>query len=184
MDPILIEVNQKIQASLDHFKHELSTIRAGRANPALIENIPIEVYDTKLKLNEVGSIAAPAQNLLVVQIWDAGVMQNVIKAIQEANIGLNPSFEGQLIRLPVPPLTSERREELIKFIHQKKEELKINLRKIRQEIKEGWEDEKKAGKIGEDELERRLKILQEILDKSSAKLDELGKNKEAELSEL
>lgn len=184
MEPVLTEANQKIQGAIDHFKTELSAIRAGRANPALIENIPVEAYDTKMKLSEVGSISAPQQNLLMVQIWDAGVMQNVVKAIQEANLGLNPNFEGQIIRLPIPPLTTERREELIKIIHLKKEEAKINLRQVRQDIREGWENSKEKGEIGEDEFDRRSKILQELLDKSILNLDELGNKKQEELSQL
>jgi ribosome recycling factor len=184
MDNTLIEANQKIQTAIDHFIYGLSSIRAGRANPALIENIPVVAYDTRLKLTEVGSISAPQQNLLTVQIWDASIMQNVVKAIQEANLGLNPSFEGELIRLPIPQLTAERREELIKIIHQKKEEAKINLRQIRQDIRGDWEALKEKGEIGEDEFDRRAKILQEILDKAIVKLDDLGKSKEEELSQL
>lgn len=184
MDPVLQEASQKIQAAVDHYKHELSSIRAGRANPALIEDIPVEAYDSKLKLAEVGSIAAPQQNLLTVQIWDASIMQNVVKAIQEANLGLNPSFEGQLIRLPIPPLTTERREQLIKMIHQKKEEAKINFRQIRQDIREGWQKDMEADKFGEDEFDRRAKIFQELIDKASAQIEELGKIKEEELAEL
>lgn len=184
MDPVLTEANLKIQGAIDHYKGELSAIMAGRANPSLIENIPVEAYDTRMKLSEVASISAPQQNLLLVQIWDASIMQNIVKAIQEANLGLNPSFEGQLIRLPIPALTADRREELIKIIHQKKEEIKINFRQIRQDIREGWESLKEKGEIGEDEFDRRAKILQVLLDKSILNLDELGKNKQEELSQL
>lgn len=184
MDPVLTEANTKIQSAIDHYIHELSSIRAGRANPSLIEDIPVEVYDTKLKLSEVGSISAPQQNLLMVQIWDASIMQNVVKAIQESNLGLNPNFEGQIIRLPIPPITSERRTELIKVIHLKKEETKVSFRQIRQDVREGWEALNEKGEIGEDEFDRRSKILQELLDKSSLKIDELSKKKEEELVQL
>ncbi len=184
MDPVLQEAGQKIQAAVDHYKHELASIRAGRANPSLIEDVPVESYGTTLKLAEVGTISAPQPSLLTVQIWDASIMQNVIKAIQEANLGLNPSFEGQIIRLPIPPLTAERRVELIKIIHQKKEEAKINFRQIRQDTRAGWEEQRQNDEFGEDEWERREKILQELIDKSSTTLDDLGKNKEAELTKL
>ncbi len=103
MEPILTEPNQKIEAVIHHFKMEIASIRAGRANPALIENIPVEVYGTKMKLMEVGNISAPQPTLLTVQVWDVSILDSVIKAIQEANIGLNPSNEGTLIRLPIPP---------------------------------------------------------------------------------
>ncbi len=184
MDPALQDASQKIQAAVEHFKHELASIRAGRANPALIEDIPVECYDTKLKLTEVGTISAPQPSLLTVQIWDASIMQNVVKALQEANLGLNPSFEGQIIRLPIPPLTEDRRLELIKVVHQKKEEAKINFRQIRQDIRAGWEEHKDKDEFGEDELERREKILQDLIEKYTLEVEELGKKKEEELTKL
>lgn len=184
MDPILNEANEKIQSAIEHLKHELSSIRVGRANPAFIENIPVEAYDTRLKLMEVANISAPQPNLLTVSVWDASVVHNVVKAIQEANLGLNPSFEGQTVKLPIPPLTSERREELIKMVNQKKEEAKINLRQIRQDIRAGWQQEKANDYFGEDEAIRSEKILQELVDKSINQIDSLGKDKIEELSEL
>src|SRR3989344_8109050 len=108
MDPILTEPNTKIEAVFHHFKMEIAGIRAGRANPALIENIPVNVYGSNMKLMEVGNISVPQPSLLTVQVWDASILDKVIKAIQEANLGLNPSNEGTLIRLPIPPLTAER----------------------------------------------------------------------------
>src|SRR3989338_6659586 len=119
MDPVLTDANQKIEAALHHFKMEIAGIRAGRANPALVENVQVSVYGSMMKLNEVGNISAPQPSLLTVQVWDASILDNVIKAIQEANLGLNPSNEGGLIRLPIPPLTAERREEFIRIVHQK-----------------------------------------------------------------
>ncbi len=130
MDPVLTEPIAKIDAALNHFKMEISGIRAGRANPALIENILIEAYGSKMKLNEVGNIAAPQPSLLTVQVWDVSILSNVIKGIQEANIGLNPSNEGTLIRLSIPALTAERREEFIKLLHQRQEETRVSVRQI------------------------------------------------------
>jgi ribosome recycling factor len=133
---------------------------------------------------EVGTISAPQPTLLTVQVWDQGIMQSVVKAIQEANLGLNPSFEGQVIRLPIPPLTAERRAEFIKVVHLKMEESKVAIRQIRQDIREGWEKEKEAGEIGEDEFNRSAKILQDLIEKTSGMIDELGKAKEEELSQI
>src|SRR3972149_7205545 len=127
MDPVLTEPNSKIDAVLHHFKVEIAGIRAGRANPALIENIPVSVYGSNMKLNEVGNISAPQPTLLTVSVWDATILDKVIKAIQEANIGLNPSNEGNLIRLPIPPLTAERREEFIKLLHLKMENARVEI---------------------------------------------------------
>lgn len=184
MDPVLNEANQKIQSAIEHFKHELSSLRVGRANPSFIENIPVEAYDTKLKLMEVANISAPQPSLLTAEVWDASIVQKVVKAIQEANLGLNPSFEGQIIRLPIPPLTAERREELVKIVHTKLEETKINFRQIRQDIRAGWQGLMEKDELGEDEWQRREKILQELIEKSTQQIEELGKAKVAELSEL
>lgn len=184
MDPILTEPNTKIDALFYHFKMEIAGIRAGRANPALIENIPIEAYGSKMKLNEVGNISAPQPGLLTVQVWDAAILNNVIKGIQEANIGLNPSNEGTLIRLPIPSLTAERREEFIKILHQKIEEAHVSIRQIRQDFRNEWKKASDEGQFGEDEFFRREKILQELLDKKITGVEQLGKAKEEELTQI
>lgn len=184
MDPVLTEANDRFSQALEHLRVELSAIRAGRANPSLIENLQVPVYGGKMKLNELGTISAPQSSLLTVQVWDASIMQDVVKAIQESNLGLNPNFEGQLIRLPIPPLTAERREEFIKLAHQKMEQAKVELRQIRQDIREGWERAQKSNEFGEDEFDRRAKILQELIDKVTSEIDEMGKSKEEELTQL
>lgn len=184
MDPVLIDANSKIDAALHHFKAEIAGIRAGRANPALIENIQVEAYGGKMKLNEVGNISAPQPSLLTVQVWDASILNNAIKGIQEANIGLNPSNEGTLIRLPIPPLTAERREEFIKLLHQKLEEAHVSIRQIRQDFRNEWKKASDSGEFGEDEFFRREKILQEFIDKKTLDIDQLGKTKEEELTQI
>ncbi len=184
MDPVLTEANQRIQATLDHLKRELSLIRAGRANPTLIEEIPVEAYGTKMKLVELGTISAPQTNLLTVQVWDAAVMNGVLKALQSANLGLNPAAEGQIIRLSIPPLTAERRDEYIKLAHSKMEDVRVSIRQLRHETREEWEKAKTAGEFGEDEFDRRGKLLQELIDKVSEQIDQIGQAKEEELSQI
>ncbi len=184
MDPVLTEAQQRIQAAVDHLKRALATIRAGRANPTLIEEVPINVYGSRMKLVELGTIAAPQPSLLTVQVWDASAVQDIVKALQEANLGLNPSYEGQLIRLPIPPLTAERREEFIKLAHHKMEGVKIEIRQIRQEIRAAWEKEVELNNFGDDEFERRSKILQELIEKTSSKIEDLVKAKEEELTQV
>lgn len=184
MDPVLTGPSEKIENTIHHFKVELAGIRAGRANPSLIENIPISVYGSQMKLNEVGNISAPQPSLLTVQVWDASVLNDVIKAIQQANLGLNPSNEGTLIRLPIPPLTQERREEFIKLVHQKIEETHVVIRQVRQDFRNEWKKASEDGQFGEDELFRREKILQELIDKKIAEIESLGKAKEEELTQI
>ena len=184
MDPILTDPSQKIEDALHHLKMAIAGIRAGRANPSLIENIPVEAYGGRMKLIEVGNISAPQPTLLTVAVWDASILQNVIKAIQEANLGLNPSNEGTLIRLSIPPLTTERREEFIRLLHQKMEEARVQIRQIRQDTRQVWSKQKDEGQIGEDEFFRREKLLQELIDKKITEIDNLGKIKEEELIQI
>jgi len=184
MDPVLSEPSKKIEDALHHFKVEIAGIRAGRANPGLIENVTVQAYGSTMKMVEVGNISVPQPSLLTIQVWDASILQNVIKAIQEANLGLNPSNEGTLIRLPIPPLTQERREEFIKIVHHKIEEAKVAIRGIRQEFRSAWKNAQEANEISEDEFFRREKILQELIDKKSSEIDELGKSKEEELVQI
>lgn len=184
MDPLLTEPTQKLDAALHHFKVDIAGIRAGRANPSLIENIPVNVYGTNMKLMEVGNISAPQPSLLTVQVWDASVLDKVIKSIQEANIGLNPSNEGTLIRLPIPPLTAERREELIKMLHKKREEASVSMRQIRQDFRNEWKKLLDEDEISEDEFSRREKVLQELIDKKIVEIEDATKIKEEELTQI
>ena len=184
MDPNLTEANNKIQAAIEHLKHELATIRAGRANPTLIEDIPVSVYGTKMKLVEIGTIASPQPSLLTVNVWDASVVKDIEKAILEANLGINPSTEGQVIRLPIPPLTEERREEFVKLTNQKGEKCRVEIRQIRGEFRQKWEKEKDEKLFGEDELYRRGDLLQVLVDRSVSAVDQMVKDKEEELRQI
>lgn len=184
MDPVLTNLSQRIEETLHHFKVGIASIRAGRASPAFIENVLVEAYGTKMKLVEVSNISAPQPSLLTVQVWDESILQNVLKGIQEANLGLNPSNDGTLIRLPIPPLTAERREEFIKILHQKVEEARVAVRQIRQDFRNEWKSEQESGKFGEDEFFRREKLLQELVDKEIAEVESLGKAKEEELVQI
>lgn len=184
MDPILTTPSEKIEAALHHFKMEIAGIRAGRANPALVENLPVSVYGSTMKLVELGTISAPQPTLLTVQVWDVSILDNVIKAIQEANLGLNPSNEGNLIRLPIPPLTSERREEFIKLLHLKMENVRVEIRQIRHDFRNDWKKLEEGGQFGEDEFFRREKLLQDLVDKKILEVESLGKAKEEELIQI
>ncbi len=184
MDQSLTEANQRIQKALDHLKRELSSIRAGRANPTLVEDISVDVYGSRMKLVELGTISSPQPTLLTVQIWDASIVQDVLKALQSSGLGITPSAEGQVIRLPIPPLTSERREELLKLVHQKMEEAKIEIRQIRQEIRASWQKLQESNEFGEDEFERRSKLLQDLIDRDSGQIEEIGEGKEEELQQV
>ncbi len=184
MDPVLTQPSEKIENSLHHFKMDIAGIRVGRANPALLDNVTVEAYGSRMKLSEVGNISAPQPSLLTISVWDASILQNVIKGIQEANLGLNPSNEGTLIRLPIPQLTAERREEFIKILHTKMEEVKVVIRGVRQDFRNEWKKASDDGIIGEDEFFRREKLLQELIDKKIEEVETIGKSKTGELTTI
>lgn len=184
MDPILSEVNQKFLNSLDHLKKELASIRAGRANPAILEELPVKAYGTTMKLMEVGTIGAPQPSLLTIQVWDHSVIKDVEKAILESNLGFTPAVDGQIIRIALPALTAERREEFVKVAHQKGEECRVAIRMTRQEQKEDWNKQKEAGTISEDDFFRYEKLMQDQVEKANAEVDALVKAKEQDLREI
>lgn len=184
MDPELIEFATNVQSALDHLKRELAAIRAGRANTSLLEDVPINAYGAQMTIREVGTITTPQPSLLTVQVWDPAIIKDVEKAIMSAQLGLNPSTEGQVVRVPIPPLTEERRREFVKLAHVKGEEAKIAVRQHRQDQKDEWVEEKNAGTIGEDELARCEKLMQEVVDKANGEIDSLIKQKEADLMQV
>lgn len=181
MDPALAETSTKINNALEHLKRELSGIRAGRANPSLLEEIPVLAYGAQMKLVELGTISAPQPTLLTIQVWDPAVLKDIEKAILEANLGLNPAVDGQTVRVPIPPLTTERREEFIKLAHQKGEACRVEIRQIRQEMREKLDSDKKTGTVGEDDYFRLEKLLQDLVEKSNTSVEELIKLKEQDL---
>jgi ribosome recycling factor len=180
MDPTLTDTHQKIENALAHLQRELSLIRAGRANPSLLEEIPVMAYGSRMKLMEVGTITSPQPTLLTIQVWDAGLVNDVQKAIQEANLGLSTSSEGNVVRVPIPPLSEERREEFAKLARSKGEESKVEVRRIRGETRDDWKKQEDSGDIGEDEFHRREKFLQELVDRTTSEIDQLVKAKEEE----
>ncbi len=184
MDPVLTDTHQKIDNALAHLQRELATIRAGRANPSLLEEIPVMAYGSRMKLMEVGTITAPQATLLTIQVWDTSLVNDVQKAIQDANLGLSTSNEGNVIRVPIPPLSEERREEFAKLAKTKGEEIKVEVRRIRGDQRDLWKAEEEKGEIGEDEFHRREKLLQDLVDRTVAQIDELVKTKEEELRQV
>ncbi|KKQ66008.1 MAG: Ribosome recycling factor [Candidatus Daviesbacteria bacterium GW2011_GWA2_38_24] len=181
MDQEIQEASSRIDDALNHLKRELSSIRAGRANPSLIEEVPVSAYGTKMKLMELGSITAPQPSLLTIQVWDAALVNEIQKAILEANLGLNPAVEGQTVRLPIPPLTEERRQEFVKLSRKHGEDTKIEIRQIRADVRTALQKAKEAGEISEDELNRKEKFLQDLIEISTNTVDGQVKVKEQEL---
>ncbi len=177
-------IEEKMQISVEGLKRELATIRTGHATPALIEHIKVEYAGVPTPLNQIAGISAPEARLLVVQPWDPGSIHNIEKAILKSNLGLNPTSDGRIIRVNIPPLTEERRRELIKMVRSRVEERKIAIRNLRREAMEELKGLEKNKDISQDELKRVLDQLQKLTDSFTADTEQIGRDKEAELMEV
>ena len=184
IDGILKEAESKMGKSVEHLEQELLSIRTGRANPALIERVMIPYYGTPTPLNQLAQIGAPEARMLVVQVYDRGQMGTVEKAIRDAGIGLNPSNDGQVIRVPIPPLTEERRREYVKMVKQRAEEARVAVRNIRREELQRLHQQERAGEIPEDQAKRTSEQLQKITDSHTGRIDTIAQRKEAEVMEV
>ena len=184
VDGILKEAEEKMGKSVDHLEHGLQTIRTGRANPALIEHIRVPYYGTPTPLNQLAQISAPEPRLLVVQVYDRSQMASVEKAIRDAGQGLNPANDGQVVRVPIPPLTEERRREYVKMVRQRAEEARVAVRNIRRDELHQIQQQEKAGELPEDEARRAGERLQKVTDSQIARIDAVASRKEAEVMEV
>jgi ribosome recycling factor len=172
----------KLAKVVDFVRSDLASISTGRARPALIEDVRVEAYPgSTLTLKELGSISTPDVQTILIQIWDQSVTEAVVKAIQAANLGLNPVVDQNMVRLIVPSLTEERRDELVKAVKQKVESGRTMLRQIRIELKKQIDDTKNKAGVSEDDIRSQIEELQELVDKYNGQLDELEQNKEREL---
>jgi ribosome recycling factor len=184
IDPILREAESKMAKSIDHFGAELTHIRTGRANPALIERVMVSYYGTPTPLNQLAQISAPEPRLLVVQVYDKSQIGAVEKALRTSDQGLNPANDGQLIRVPIPPLTEERRREYVRLVRQKAEEARVAIRNVRRDELHRIEQMQKNGEVAEDESKRATARLQKTVDSSIEKVDGLANRKEREVMEV
>jgi ribosome recycling factor len=170
--------------SIDAFHRELSTIRTGRANPALIEHVQVEAYDTRVPINQVASISAPEAHMILIQPWDRNTIQAIERALQRSELGLNPSNDGQLIRLPVPPLNEERRRDLVRMVKGRAEEARVAIRNIRRDDLEQVRRMEHDSEISEDQSQRLQVQLQKVTDRFVEQIEEAARRKEAELLEV
>jgi ribosome recycling factor len=183
-DGMLKEADAKMGKSVEHLEQELTTIRTGRANPALIDRVLVPYYGAPTPLNQLAQISAPEARLLVVQVYDRGQMGTVEKAIRDAGIGLNPSNDGQVIRVPIPQLTEERRREYVKMVRQRAEEARVAVRNIRREELQHLHQRERAGEVPEDQAKRAGDQLQKVTDANTARIDAIATRKEAEVMEV
>jgi len=184
IDPILHEAEDKMRKSLEALDRDLTSIRTGRANPALIEKVVVPYYGTPTPLNTLAQISAPEPRLLVVQVYDRTQIGAVEKAIRTSELGLNPASDGQVIRVPIPPLTEERRKEYVKLVRQKAEDARVAIRNIRRDELHRLERMQKDGDIAEDAVRRAGAELQRITDHHVHQVDAVASRKEADVMEV
>lgn len=178
------EAADKMEKSLSAFQQELSHIRTGRASVGLLDSIEVDAYGSKMKLNQLASITAPEARLLVVAPWDKTQLRAIEKAIQASPLDLNPSDDGNVIRLPIPQLTEERRKELARLVGKLAEEARVSVRNVRRHQVDTVKKEQKEGTIPEDEAHRLTNEIQTLTDDFCNKIDEALKAKEAEIMEV
>jgi ribosome recycling factor len=180
----LREAETKMQKSLEALGKEILTIRTGRASPGLIDRIPVEYYGNPTPLNQLASITAPEARLIVIQPWDRTVITAVEKALQKSELGLNPANDGQVIRVPIPPLNEERRREYVRLVKRYAESAHVAVRNIRRDQMEKIKGAEKAKQVSADDAKRASERLQKVADRYIAKVDEAAARKEAEIMEV
>jgi ribosome recycling factor len=177
-------IDEKMKNSIKLFRADLATIRTGHASPSLVEHIKVEYAGVPTPLNQIAGISAPEATLLVIQPWDKGCINDIVKAIQKSELGLNPNSDGALIRIAIPPLSEERRQELIKVVHRHAEERRVAIRSLRHEAMNELKTMEKGKEISQDEHKRALDQLQKITDVFISEVDKLSKSKEQELLQV
>jgi ribosome recycling factor len=178
---ILPVVDKKMKACSEGLRQELATIRTGRASPALVEHIKVDYADVSTPLNQLAGISVPEARLLVIQPWDPGSLHSIEQAIQKSDLGLNPINDGRLIRLNIPPLNEERRQELTKVVHKRLEERRVAVRNLRRDALEEIKKEEKAKEISQDECRRSQEQLQKMTDVYILIAEKIAQDKEKEL---
>ncbi|MDN5346677.1 MAG: ribosome recycling factor [Clostridia bacterium] len=184
VNAILQEAEARMQKAVENLRKELGALRAGRANPALLERITVNYYGTPTPVNQLARISAPEPRLLVVQPWDRNVLPEIEKAILKSELGLTPTSDGTVIRLVIPQLTEERRNELVKVARKKAEEFRVQVRNARREANDKLKSKEKSGEISEDEARRAQEKVQKLTDNYIQNIDKILAAKEAEIMEV
>ncbi len=180
----LVETEERMKKALEAVRRELSGIRTSKASPALLDTIRVEAYGQQVSLKEVGQVSAPEARLLVVQPWDKSLLRAITRAIQQSELGLNPTDDGALVRIPIPPLTEERRKDLVKLVARLAEEGRVHVRQIRHDVNKDVKHQQDAGAIAEDDAKRLIADVQKLTDRYIGLVDELLKKKTAEVMEV
>jgi len=176
--PTVEEAKKRMEAALEALRREFATVRTGKATPALLDTVRVDAYGSKMPLNQVASVSTPEASLLVVQPFDKTILADIERAIMVADLGLNPANDGNIIRIPIPPLNEERRKEYVKLLHKMAEDGRVSLRHTRRVVREEVHELVKEHELGEDEGRRREEALEKLTHEYGDKIEELMKHKE------
>ncbi|HEY7781119.1 MAG TPA: ribosome recycling factor [Ktedonobacterales bacterium] len=181
-DDVFADVEHRMLGAVEALRRDLQTVRTGRASPSLVERLPVDYFGTPTPLQQLATIHATDARTLTIQPWDRKVLGDIEKAIQKSDLGLNPTNDGQVIRLVMPPLTEERRKDLVKVVHRKVDEGKVAVRNCRRDGHDHLRDQEKAKEISADDLKRGTDRLQKLTDRYIDELDKVGRAKEVEIT--
>jgi len=184
IEQLLSDTNAKMQKAVDALSRDLAAIRTGRASPALVEHIKADYHGVPTPINQMASISVPEAKLIVIQPWDRSTIRSIEKAILASTLGLNPTSDANVVRIPIPPLTEERRKELTRMVHKRLEEARVGVRNIRRDSIERLRQSEKNKEISQDAYTRTSEQLQKLTDNFIEKVDGIGKAKEREIMEV
>jgi len=184
IDDALTDTEKRMQKAAEALSRELAAIRGGRARTSLVDHVKVEYYGSTMPLNQVATVSAPEARLLTIQPWDRQALSAIEKAIQKSDLGLNPSNDGHIIRLAIPPLTEERRKDLVRVVHKKVEEGRVAVRNVRRDCLEELRRLEREEHVPEDDERRAQEKLQKLTDRHIEDIERLGQEKEAELLEV
>ena len=184
LDDVLLDVEERMEGAVTALNADLLGIRTGRATPALVDKIQVEAYGGVMPLNQVATISIPEPRLIMIRPWDASTIGDIQRAILKSDIGLTPNNDGKVIRLAIPPLTDERRRDLVKMLHRRLEEARVSIRNVRRDGMRMMADLEKSKDITEDDHFKGKEDLQELTDDYVKKVDAAGEQKEAEIMEV
>ena len=181
---IIVDADHKMGRAVEAMERDFQGLRTGRASTALVERIHVEYYGTSTPLNQLAGISVPEPHQIVIQPWDRGVLGAIEKAIQKSDIGLMPNVDGTVVRLNIPPLTEERRKEIVRSVHKRMEEARVEIRNLRRDAADHLKRLERDGEVGTDEAHRELENLQRTTDRHIAEVDHVGAAKEQEVLEV
>ena len=184
IDELINDAESRMKKTLSVFDSELSKIRTGRASTALVDSIKVDYYENPTPINQLANVSVPDPSSIIIQPWDGNVIPEIEKAISQSDLGLTPHNDGKIIRLSIPPLTEERRKELVKYISKIAEEHRIAIRQIRKDVNNKLKDSEKKENIPEDEVKNTLDDIQELTDKNIENLNKIFNRKEKEILEI